>query len=155
MTDHSDDNGDQAAAFQKIWMESLAKLMQAAFTGSPASPPPELIRQIRSGIFQALAESWDQFMRSPEFLESMKQWMENAVAFRQMSNEFLGTIRNQAQTPSRTDMESVMLYVRHMEERLLDRIEVLAQQPGRADGRAARKKPLRKAKKKRPAKTRQ
>jgi len=154
MTEHSADNGDQAAAFQRIWTESMAKLMQAAFTGSPASPPPELIRQIRSGIFQVLAESWDQFMRSPEFLESMKQWMENAVAFRQMSNEFLGTIRNQAQTPPRADMESVMLYVRHMEQRLVDRIDALSKPPGRADGRVVRKKPLRKAKKKRPAKTR-
>src|SRR5437667_728582 len=119
---------EQAAAFQKIWMESMSRLMQTAFTLTPNSPPPEVLKQIRGGIFQALAESWEEFMRSPQFLEGMKQWMETAVAFRKVSSEFLAKARNEMQAPSRDDIDTVMLNIRHIEKRLLDRIEELSQQ---------------------------
>lgn len=121
-------NAEQAAAFQKMWLESMSKVMQAAFTFSPNSPPPELMRQIRSGIFAALADSWDKFMRSPEFLETMRQWMEQAIAFRKTSSDFMARVRNELQSPSRDDIDTVMLTVRHMEKRLLDRMETLAAQ---------------------------
>jgi len=87
---------DQIAAFQKIWTESMSKMMQTAFTVGPNSPPPEILRQMRSGIFQALGQSWEEFMRSPEFLDGMKQWMENAIAFRKMSNDFMANMQRNA-----------------------------------------------------------
>ena len=147
MNDQSEKITDQAAAFQKIWSESMSKLMQAAFTFTPNSPPPELMRQIRSGIFEALAKSWEEFMRSPQFLEGMKQWMDNAVAFRKLNNEFLTKVRNKMQAPSREDTDSVMLAVRHMETRILDRVEELAaemqelKRGTKLNGRATRRTP--------------
>jgi len=128
MSENAEQFAEQAAAFQKIWTESLSKLMQTAFTFSPNSPPPEVLKQIRSGLFEALAKSWEEFMRSPQFLESMKQWMENAVSFRKMNNDFMAKVRNEMQAPSREDMDSVMLAVRHMETRILDRVEALSTQ---------------------------
>src|SRR5437016_2577238 len=119
---------EQAAAFQKMWGDSMSKIMQAAFVSEPDSPPPELLRQIRGGLFQALAQSWDEFMRSPQFLEGMRQWMESAVNFRRMSNDFMARVRNELQAPSREDTDAVMLNVRHMEKRLLDQIEELSNQ---------------------------
>ncbi len=119
---------EQAVAFQKIWTDSATKIMQAAFTAAPDSTPPELLRQIRSGIFAALAQSWDQFMRSPEFLENMRQWMENAINFRKVTNDFLGKLRNEMQAPSREDVDTIMLAIRHMEKRLLDCTEELRTQ---------------------------
>ncbi len=121
---------EQAAAFQKIWMESASKIMQAAFTMGPNSPPPEILRQIRSGIFQALANSWEEFMRSPQFLDGMKQWTENAISFRKLTNDFMAKVRNELQAPSRDDMDSIMLSIRHVEKRLLDRIDELSAQLG-------------------------
>jgi hypothetical protein len=128
MSDPADQFTEQATAFQKVWTESLSKLMQTAFTVSPGSPPPEVMKQIRSGLFEALAKSWEEFMRSPQFLESMRQWMENAVAFRRMNNDLLAKMRNELQAPSREDMDSIMLSVRHMETRILDRVEELSAQ---------------------------
>jgi hypothetical protein len=128
MEEKFEKNAEQAAAFQKMWLESMSKMMQAAFTFSPNSPPPEVMRQIRSGIFSALADSWDKFMRSPEFLEGMRQWMEQAIAFRKTTSDFMARVRNELQSPSRDDIDSVMLTVRHMEKRLLDRMESLAAQ---------------------------
>jgi hypothetical protein len=119
---------EQAAAFQKIWVDSVSKMMQAAFTITPNSPPPEVLRQIRSGIFQALADSWDEFMRSPQFLEGMKQWMETAINFRKISNDFMSKVRNEMQAPSRDDVDTLMVNIHHIEKRLLDRIDELSAQ---------------------------
>ncbi len=118
----------EAAAFQKIWLETMSKMTQAAFTFSPGSPPPEVLRQIRNGIFQALAQSWEEFMRSPQFLEGTRQWMETAIAFRKLSNDLLTRAHNELQSASRNDVDTVLLAVRHMETRLLDKIEELSAQ---------------------------
>lgn len=126
MNDNFEKTAEQAAAFQKIWMDSMSKIMQTAFTFGPNSPPPDVLKQIRSGIFQALAQSWEEFMRSPQFLESMKQWMDSAINFRKMSNDFMAKVRNEMQSPSRDDIDTVMLTVRHIEKRLLDRMEDLS-----------------------------
>jgi hypothetical protein len=135
MSDHFEKTAEQAAAFQKIWMDSMSKIMQTAFAFGNNSPPPDVLKQIRSGIFQALAQSWEDFMRSPEFLESMKQWMETAINFRKMSNDFMAKVRNEIQAPSRDDIDTVMLTVRHMEKRLLDRVEDLAVKIAQIDSR--------------------
>jgi hypothetical protein len=81
-------------------------------------------------------------MRSSQFTESMKQWMDNAINFRKMSNDFMAKVRNEMQAPSRDDTDTVMLTVRHMEKRLLDRIDDLANQvaalSNRGNGQAAK-----------------
>lgn len=128
MENNFEKTAEQAAAFQKIWLESASKMIQAGFAVGPNSAPPEVLRQLRSGIFQALAESWEEFLRSPQFLESMKQWMETAVAFRKLTSELLAKARNEMQAPSRDDVDTIMLNIRHIEKRLLDRIEDLATQ---------------------------
>ena len=125
---------EQAAAFQKIWADSMTKIMQVAFASGQSSPPPEVLKQIRSGIFGALAQSWDEFMRSPQFLEAMKQWMDTAINFRKMTNDFMGRVRNEMQAPSRDDMDTIMLTIRHMEKRVLDRVEALEHQLHMANG---------------------
>jgi len=128
----------QWAEFQKIWGETFSKLMQLGFTFSPESAPPEFMRQMRSGIFEALGQSWEHFLRSPQFMEGMKQQMDQAIAFRKMSNDFFTKARHETQAASRDDIDAVMLAVRHMETRILDRIEELAV---RMDGTGKRPAP--------------
>jgi hypothetical protein len=126
MTDNSEPDAMQAEAFQKIWAESLNKMMHAMFTFGPNSAPPEVLREVRSGLFQALAKSWEEFMRSPQFLEGMKQWLDQAITWRKMANDFMANVRSEQQATSREDIDTVMLAVRHMEKRVLDRMEELS-----------------------------
>ena len=143
MTEPFEKAGQDAAAFQKMCLDNFSKAIQAAFTFTPGSAPPEILRDIRTGIFRALSESWDEYMRSPQFLNTLKQWTDNAIAFRKVSDEILGRARNDLQAPSRNDIDNVILAVRHIEKRLLDRLDELAlklatrdgQQPGPARGR--------------------
>jgi hypothetical protein len=116
---------DQVAAFQRIWMETLSKLVQLAVKLPPDSAPPEVLRQMRSGVFQGLAQSWDEFLRSPQFLTGMKQWMDSAIMMRKMSDQFMTRTHHEMQATAREDIDSIMLAVRHMEKRLLDRLEQL------------------------------
>jgi hypothetical protein len=124
--DGTTQTAEQWAAFQQVWGETFNKLMQLGFTFSPDSAPPEFMRQVRSGIFEALGRSWEHFLRSPQFMEGMKQHMDNAIAFRKMSGDFFSKVRHETQSTSREDIDAVMLAVRHMETRILDRIEKLA-----------------------------
>jgi hypothetical protein len=114
---------EQWAAFQKIWADTFNKMLQLGVTFSPESAPPEFVRQMRSSIFQAMAQSWDEFLRSPQFLDGMKQWMESAIAFRQMSNDVLSRAHESAQTPGRNDVDAILQAIRHLEQRLGDKIE--------------------------------
>jgi hypothetical protein len=126
INDTTDKAFEQAAAFQTIWMDTFTKLAQAGFSFTPESAPPEFMRQMRSGIFSALAKSWDEFMRSPQFLESMKTLMDNAIAFRKMSNDFLTQAHHSLQGTAQADIDNVMLALRHLETRILDKIEDLS-----------------------------
>jgi len=127
-SNQADQNTEQWAAFQKIWMDTMTRMMQLGAASSPEGAPPEFLRNIRSGIFQALNQSWDEFLRSPQFLEGMKQWMESALTFRKLTNDFLTKARHETQTTAREDVDTMMLTVRHMETRILDRVEELAGQ---------------------------
>jgi len=126
MSESSDNLSDQIGSFQKIWMETFSRMAQNAFAFTPDSAPPEMLRQMRSGIFEALAQSWDEYLRSPQFLDAMKQWMDSAIFFRKMTNDLLTKARHETQDIAREDIDSVMLAVRHMEKRILDRLESLS-----------------------------
>jgi len=128
MNDQSQDFAGQAVAFQKIWLESMSRLTQSAFAYSPNSASPEYAREVRDGMFKALSQSWDEYLRSPQFQLSMKQWVDNTVAFREASNDFMAKVRQELQAPSCEDIEAVQLNVRHLERRILDRLETLSKQ---------------------------
>ena len=136
MSENTEQLTEQMSKFQKIWMETFTRMAQSAFTFTPDSAPPEMVRQMRSGIFQALAQSWDEYLRSPQFMEATKQWMDSAIFYRKMTNDLLTKARHETEDIAREDIDSVMLAVRHMEKRLLDRIEQLATQVNALNGKA-------------------
>jgi len=153
MTEPFEKAGQDAAAFQKMCLDNFSKAIQAAFSFTPGSAPPEIMREVRTGIFRALSESWDEYLRSPQFLNTLRQWTDNAISFRKVSDELLGRARNDLQAPSRNDIDNVILAVRHMEKRLLDRLDELAlqlaardgQQPGRGPSQQSQPNPPRRA----------
>lgn len=123
MSESTDKAFEQASAFQKIWMETFTKMASAGLSFSPESAPPELLRQMRSGIFQALSKSWEEFMRTPQFLESMKTMMENAIAFRKMSNDLLTGAHHAIQGTARKDIDDLMQAIHHLETRVVNHVE--------------------------------
>lgn len=147
MNDSSQKNTDPSADLLKQWQQFFSRVLQTAGTISPDTMPPEMLNQIRSGMFQALSKSWEDYMRSPQFLEGMKQMMDSAVALRQMSSEFLTRARQEMQGTSRQDVDDVLLAMREMEARITRRVDDLAEQVAEAKGRPAggAKRPVKRA----------
>lgn len=84
------------------------------------------MRQMRSGIFQALSKSWEEYMRSPQFRDSMKAMMDNAITFRKMGNEMLTQAHHGLQGTARGDIDDLMQAIHHLETRILDCVETVS-----------------------------
>jgi len=126
MSDTPDSNADPTTALAKLWSDSCSRLIQAATSFSPETAPPELLRQIRGGLMQALTQSWQEYLRSPQFLEGMKQMMEQAVAFQKFSAAVLTKTRHATEGVAHEDMESLRAALGQMESRLARRMDALS-----------------------------
>lgn len=123
MDDNLNQVFQQAAVFQKMWTESFSEMAQVWTQYSPNEPPPDAMRQMRSGMLKVMTQSWDDFVRTPQFLEYMKQGMDGAMNFKKMSADFMSKAHHSTESPAREDIDGILLAIRHMERRLLDRIE--------------------------------
>jgi chromosome segregation ATPase len=97
---------------------------------SPNSPPFEEVRKMRGGMLKVLAETWDGYMRTPQFLEMMKASLNGALDVKRMARDGFNRQHEQLENPSKDDTDDIFLAVRHVERRILDHLEGL-------DGRLA------------------
>ncbi len=116
---------EQVAVFQKLWTDSLAKMSEVWTQYSPGSPPIDEMRRMRGGMLQVFAETWDEYMRTPQFMEMMKASLNGALDFKRMAREGMNRVHEQFENPSKEDIDGVLLAIRHVERRLLERLEGL------------------------------
>ena len=114
---------DQVAAFQKLWMDSLANMTSVWSQFSPGSPPTDEMRKMRGGMMQVLAETWDAYLRTPQFMEMMKASLNGALDLKRLARDGMNRVHEQFENPSKNDIDDVLLAIRHVERRLLDRLE--------------------------------
>lgn len=124
-------NGQNGAAeglesFAKMWTDFASRMVSAGLAFNPEAAPPEAARAIRGATFQALSRYAEEFMRSPQFLEAMKQSMDAALVFRNMMNDFLGRAQFELQGISRGDIDALTTRLKHMEMRIMERMENLS-----------------------------
>jgi hypothetical protein len=103
-------------------------------------------RQLRANYLGAWSEFFERWMRSPEFLDGMRQSLSGAVEVRKQLNEFFSRLQNTFQAVSRQDFDQLMERIRGLEERvasgtqeILSRLEEIqarldAEEPGSPDG---------------------
>ena len=128
--------------FAKIWSDFAGRASQAGFAFDPESTPPDGMRQVRSAFLRAWTQLCDEWMRSPEFLNTLKTSMKNAIAFRKQINDSLGRMHHELQGTSRQEIDQIMLELRHLERRLVDaeernaaRLEKILERLGPTDSR--------------------
>ena len=120
-------NHASADPFTMFWSDWMAKMTGM---GAPAASAPmqeQVMKQMRQAFFDAWAQHCDEFMRSEMFLDAMKRSMDSSLAFRQQLNEFFTRTLHEGQAPARSDTDSIMLVLRSFEERVLNRIDDLAE----------------------------
>lgn len=123
MEDNVNQVFEQASVFQKMWTDAFSDMAQVWTRHSPEQPPPDAMRSMRSGMLKVMTKTWDDFVRTPEFLEYMKQGMDGSMDLKKMSADFMSNARHASEGPAREDIDGILLAIRHMERRLLDRIE--------------------------------
>ena len=116
---------DQVADFQKLWLDSFANTASIWSQFSPSSPPSDELRKMRGGMLKVLAETWDEYMRTPQFMEMMKASLNGALDLKRMARDGINRVHEQFENPSKEDIDDLLLAVRHVERRLLDRLEGL------------------------------
>ena len=125
MNDNLNKGFDQVAAFQRLWTDSFANMASVWSQFTPGSPPSDEIRKMRGGMLKVLAETWDVYMRTPQFMEMMKGSLNGTLDLKRMARDAINRVHEQFENPSKEDIDGVLLAIRHVERRLLDRLEGL------------------------------
>jgi hypothetical protein len=58
---------------------------------SPGSPPSDEMRKMRGGMLKVLAETWDEYMRTPQFMEMMKASLNGTLDLKRMAHDAILT----------------------------------------------------------------
>ena len=90
----SDNDHSQATAdpFRQFWGDFFSRVGMSPSAPSPAqtpTPSKEAVQQMQRVFFDALAKYCDDFMRSEQFLQMMKETMDRSLAFKQQVDQFL------------------------------------------------------------------
>ena len=116
---------EQAQQMGMLWLELMMKMMAGGVTADPNAPPAESARRLRDVSLEALGQQADKYMRSPQFLEFIKQSLDAQIAMRRQLNEFFTEAHHGVQGVAKQDVDHILQSVRHMETRVLDRVEGL------------------------------
>lgn len=113
-------------AFTTFWSDFMNRTASSGAT-PPGTQTPEWMNQMRRAFFDSMAQSADQFMRSEAFLKSMKQSMDNSLAWQKMLNQYLQKGVSGMPVPDRADNDEVVQLIRAMENRLATKLGELSQ----------------------------
>jgi len=116
---------NQATRLMELWGEMASRMAMAGMQANPQSAPPEAARRVRAGVFQAMAQFADQYMRSPEFLAMLKQGFDHSMKMREQSSELLTRVHHELQGVARKDVDSLLRGVHQAEARVVDRLDDL------------------------------
>jgi len=124
--------------FSKFWGEMLSRMGMGAFA-TPGSPEAaETMEKTRKAFFDAWAQYCDEYLRSEQFLQMLKQTMDNALTFRQQVQDFLTQLHQQAQTPTTGDVSAIVAALKSGQDRLHQRLDEMERKLSRSAAPAKR-----------------
>ena len=127
MGEYDANGGATSDPFSRFWLDLMSKMSGSAFAAPSAPTQEETMKRMRQASFDAWAKHCDEFLRSDAFLDVLKKSMDSALAFKQELNEFMTKALHEQQMPTRGDTDSLMIVLRSMESRVLERIDRLSQ----------------------------
>jgi hypothetical protein len=124
--DHATSPFDVNQRMWQMWWDFVSRSMSAGLSFAPGSTPPEAAKSVRSGLLQTWADGWQQFMRSPEFLDGIRTSLEASLQARQQWTDLLGQMQHEMQGVSRQDFDQLMRTLRRFDERMSEGMGQLA-----------------------------
>jgi len=116
---------EQVQQLTTMWLDFATRMTAAGLSFQPEQPPPDAARHVRDVALEALGQQADKYMRSPQFLQGIKQTIDTSIAARRQLNDLLAQAHHSVQGVAKQDLDALSLSVRHMETRVLDRLEQL------------------------------
>lgn len=103
-------------------------MSQAGAAGFPVGAAQQDGSKHMQRIFlDAMAKYCDDFMRSPQFLQALKQTMDNAMAFKQQMDGMMTQALRGAQVATQKDAEYSAELLHGFERRLTHRLDALSE----------------------------
>lgn len=141
----TDNNSSQATMdpLSQFWTDMFSRMnVPQAGAGAGPSMPHESQKQMQRIFFDAMAKFCDDYMRSEQFLQMMKESMDRSLAFKQQVDSFLTQLYRGAQAPAKADVDDISGLLRSIEANVLDRLsslesKVAAVEDQRRTGRSA------------------
>ena len=104
------------------------------FPGWGWTPTPDTMKRMQSAWFDAMAEYAEQYMRSPQFLDSMKRSMEHAVGLRQQMDDFLkSSMATSMKTAGPGATTEVLSAVQRLESAVRERLDAMEERLSRLE----------------------
>lgn len=129
MTDTPQDRS-ASDPFARAWGDFLSQFgIAGAAASTDEAPSPswsdEAMKQMQRAFMDALAKYCDEYLRSPNFLNMMKQSMDNALSFKQHVDRFLAEAHRSVHSPSVGDIDDIVGLLRTIEDRVVERVDKL------------------------------
>ncbi|HVZ93970.1 MAG TPA: hypothetical protein VG797_05630 [Phycisphaerales bacterium] len=97
---------------------------------------PDMAKRMQSAFFDAMAQSAEQFMRSPQFLDSMKKSMDQALQFRRQMDDFLKLNMAESFEAATGGANAELLgAIRHLERTVTGRLDELNDRVDNLEGK--------------------
>jgi hypothetical protein len=113
--------------FMRAWSDFATQMMRAGNAFTTGASPPEMTTQMRDTMLRSWGEYCDQFMRSPDFMQHMKQTMAATLEARKQTTEMLGRLQHEFQFATRQDVDQIMAALHHVERRVADRVDEISE----------------------------
>lgn len=129
----SQTNQPTADPFTAFWTQAMSQ-MAAGQAASAASAAADLPKQMQRAFLDSMAKYFDDFLRSEQYLQWMKQTMDGAVAFRKQMDAFIKQAHESLQTPSREETTDIVESLRQIKTDILDRLEAIEERLDAVEG---------------------
>ncbi|MCB1123789.1 MAG: hypothetical protein KJT03_19700, partial [Verrucomicrobiae bacterium] len=84
------------------------------------NPPPDELKKMRNGVLQVVSQTWDEYMRSPEFMQAMRDNLNNSMQWQKWAKDNANKVQSAMGSATKVDMEGVLVAIQHVERRVLD-----------------------------------
>jgi hypothetical protein len=98
-----------------MWLDFATRMTAAGFRSSRGTSPRDGPAHVRDVALDALGQEADKYMRSPQFLQAIKQTMDASIAARKQLNDLLAGAHHSVQGVAKAGPGRAVVSMRHME----------------------------------------
>jgi hypothetical protein len=128
MSDETKPSANGSGDLMRLWFDMASRAAEACQAWTGAVPTPDALRQDRANLMKVWSDYWEQYLRSPSFLETQQRSRAGALDLQRQARDYLAWLHHQFQVPSSQDIDQLMIGMRRLKEDLRDQLEEIGDQ---------------------------